>query len=187
MRDRATGNGQIRSTKSNLYVTDPIAISDEMTSTVDEDRAVNIILLYFSKTLMVCHSFFPAKMRRYRVDLETVYKDNEAILIFISQAAELLSHADSSAELLVRYRQESLELLDIFQKVKMENGRFSSDVNKLICLKLICIDLQQRMGKKPVKEALKDTAVNDRGTQCPRRVYQATVKHLLPKETLNDQ
>lgn len=60
--------------------------------------------------------------------------------------------------------QERLELLAVSQEVKMENSRFSSEVNRLLCLKLNCVDLHQRMGKKPGKEALKVISVNGRGT-----------------------
>lgn len=59
-----SGNSQIRSAKGNLYLTNlSNAISSEMTSTVDEEKAENDILLYFSKALIVSHSLFVAKLR----------------------------------------------------------------------------------------------------------------------------
>lgn len=62
-------NSQIRSTKGNLYLTNlSSAISNEITSTEDEERAVNVILLYFSKTLIVSYSLFVAKPRRCGLD-----------------------------------------------------------------------------------------------------------------------
>lgn len=39
-----------------------------MTSTVDEEREVNVILLYFSKALVVFHSLFVAKLRSCEPD-----------------------------------------------------------------------------------------------------------------------
>ena len=39
-----------------------------MTSTVDEARAVYVILHYFSKALIVSHSVFVAKLRRRGLD-----------------------------------------------------------------------------------------------------------------------
>lgn len=69
--DRTTGNSQIRSTKGSLYVSNFIVNSDQITSTADEERAVNVILLYFSKTPVVSHSFFAAKLRRCRLDMQT--------------------------------------------------------------------------------------------------------------------
>lgn len=57
-------------------------------------------------------------------------------------------------------------------------------------MELNCADLPQRIEKKPGEEALKDSSVNDRDTtvlQKPRRRYQATAKHLFPKETFTDQ
>jgi len=64
-----SGNSQIRSTKGNLYLTNlSSAINNEMTSTVDEARAVYVILHYFSKALIVSHSVFVAKLRRRGLD-----------------------------------------------------------------------------------------------------------------------
>lgn len=45
MKDKTTGNSQTRSTKGSLYVTNLVAISNEMTGEVDKERAVDVILL----------------------------------------------------------------------------------------------------------------------------------------------
>lgn len=54
-----------------FILTNLIAISNETTSTVDEGRTVNVILLHFSKTLMFSHSFFAAKLRRCGLNVWT--------------------------------------------------------------------------------------------------------------------
>lgn len=71
---------------------------------------------------------------------------------------------------LLTARQERLELLAVFREVKMEHGRFSSDVNQLLCLKLnwtvsICI---KGWGRNPARKHWRTPLLMIEAPQCSR-------------------
>lgn len=67
-------------------------------------------------------------------------------------------------------RQERLELLAVFQEVKIEHRRFSSDINQLLCLKLnwtvlICIKAWER---NPARKLWRMLLSMTEAPQCSR-------------------